>query len=370
MSSVVLARESSDASWSLSNYESVYDVQVNALSVDQLFELYERAGFLYPAKAARLAPHLDTVRENWRRLLQVGDSLLYVLTAGDERDGYASVAVWRTTRDSWVWQHLVSEGHPLQSRAVMLGGLVRCVRHGIGESQQNWFRPENRFPARVFGSMVQSVGESCSSVQRHMFFAVPRQARVPDVGSVQIVPYDPGHHEGLRTVAARSRGGIYIASEDLDGDPELLGVNALYRRAGLSRTRRIWLAYRRGSREALGAAMAYRGPLGLNFSFLENRCDLLLDPALSDTEAATVSRGLVGASMEAYADFELEEIPFVADEKATAALCAVGGQFLRNYSQGIWLKDGQPRLYGHVDRFYSRLINRAGRRGVPSSLIA
>src|SRR5947209_15467048 len=93
----------------LSQVNSNYGVKMNALGVTELFALYERTGFLYPAKAARLLPHLKEVRENWRRLLKAGDSLLYVLTAGDEQEGCASIAVWRTTRDSWTWQHLVSE---------------------------------------------------------------------------------------------------------------------------------------------------------------------------------------------------------------------------------------------------------------------
>jgi hypothetical protein len=203
-----------------------------------------------------------------------------------------------------------------------------------------------------------------------MYFAIPRNAYIPPVANVEVVRYDRSHHEALRTIAAQSRGGIYIAAEELDRDVELQAVNAMYQAVGLSRTRQVWLAYKSGSPEAAGAAIAYRGPLGLNFSFIENRCDLLLNPALSDVEAAAVSKALVRASIEAYAHFELEEIPFVADERATAALCAVGGEFLRNYSQGIWLKDGQPRLYGHVDRFYTRLLDRVGRRGPSSTRIA
>ena len=69
---------------SLPRLPDVYDaygVEVNALSVEEIFELYERTGFLYPDKAARLFPHLPKVRENWRRMLTAGESLLYVLTA-------------------------------------------------------------------------------------------------------------------------------------------------------------------------------------------------------------------------------------------------------------------------------------------------
>jgi hypothetical protein len=367
-------RCSEGAAWDPSiPLESEFPIHVNALSVDALFALYERTRFLYPAKAARLIPHLEVVRENWRRLLQAGDSLLYVLTAGTDADGLASVAVWRTTHDSWVWQHLVCEGNPLGSRSVMLGGLVRCVRQSIGESQQNWFRPENRFPARVFGTMVESLGDSLSSVQPHLYFAVPRlDGRLHAVAAcaprqerhVRIVPYDASQHEALCALAARARGGVYVTAEALDCDVDLETVGCLYRSVGLRRTRQVWLAYHAGADRPAGAALAYRGPLGLNFSFLESRCDLLLQPGLSQAEAAAVSESLMAAVLPAYADFELDDIPVVADVAAAPSLYALGGEFLRNYCQGIWLKDGQPQLYRHVDRFYTRLMNRVERRTV------
>jgi len=71
----------------LSEIYDAYGVQVNALSVNEVFALYERTGFLYPDKAARLLPHLGQVRENWRRMLSAGESLLYVLTSGDKKRG-------------------------------------------------------------------------------------------------------------------------------------------------------------------------------------------------------------------------------------------------------------------------------------------
>src|SRR5258706_5892841 len=109
-------------------------------------------------------------------MLRAGDSLLYVLTAGDKKTGLASIAVWRTSHYGWTSQHLVSENNPMASRAVMLAGAAASILRGVDEAHQNWFRPENRFPSRVFGSMVQSIGESQASVQRHMYFALPRTA--------------------------------------------------------------------------------------------------------------------------------------------------------------------------------------------------
>src|SRR5690349_23807977 len=206
-----------------------YGVQVNALSVNEIFALYERTGFLYPDTAARLFPHMSQVRENWRRMLSAGEALLYVLTAGDKKKGRASLAVWRTTQNGWMSQHLVSENNPYASRAVMLAAAAASIRKGRDLSAQNWFRPENRFPARVFGSMVQTIGESLSSVQRHAFFALPKKLKLTCDGRIRVEAYDSSQRQELSAIAAAARGSIYVTAEELDRDVEFAKGNALYR---------------------------------------------------------------------------------------------------------------------------------------------
>ena len=343
----------------LSELHAAYGVKINELLVNELFALYERTGFLYPAKAARIIPYLERVRDNWRRMLCAGESLLYVLTAGDEERGRASLAVWRTTHRGWMSQHLVSEDNPLASRAVMLAAAAASILKGVDESAQNWFRPENRFPARVFGSMVQTIGESLSSVQRHAYFALPRRLKLPSEGRIRIVAYNPSHKEALSAIASAARGSVYVAAEELAGDVEFEAVDELYRCVGLRRTRHVWLAYRECKNLPIGAAIAYRGPLGVNFSYLENRCDLLLHPILPDAEVADTVTSLLKASSVAYRNFELDEIPVIAEQIAVPVLLKLGAEFLRHYCQGIWLRDGHPRFYRHVDGFYSRLLARA-----------
>jgi hypothetical protein len=352
----------------LSEAHSSYGVEVNALTINQLFALYERTGFLYPGKAARLTPHLGQVRENWRRMLRGGESLLYVLTSGDEKEGRASIAVWRTTYRGWMSQHLVSEHNPLGSRAVMLAGTATSILRGADESYQNWFRPENRFPSRVFGSMVQTIGKSLSSVQRHLYFALPRALSLSAAENIRVVPYDSSHKEALSTVAHASRGSVYVSAEELISDVELQAVNELYCSVGLRRTRQVWLAYQGRKNEPVGAAVAYRGPLGVNFSYLENRCDLLVHPAVSDFDVPDVTASLLKAALAAYQGFELAAIPVIADPIASSALIGLGAEYLRDYCQGIWLKDGNLRFYRHIENFYSKLIARAGKNLMEPSL--
>src|SRR4030081_3351955 len=246
----------------LSEVYEAYGVQVNALSVEEIFALYVRWGFLYPDKAARLFPHLAQVRENWRRMMSAGESLLYVLTAGDEKRGRASLAVWRTTENGWMSQHLVSENNPYASRAVMLAAAAASICRGRDLSAQNWFRPENRFPARGFGSMVQTIGESLSSVQRHAYFALPRTLSLPTEKRIRVVRYNAAHQEALLEIASAARGSIYAVAEELEHDAEFGAVDELYRRVGLRRTRQIWLAYLANKEGANWGANADRGALG------------------------------------------------------------------------------------------------------------
>jgi hypothetical protein len=353
----------------VSDVYAPYGVQVNALSVEKIFELYERTGFLYPEKAARLRPHIAKVKDNWRRMLRSQDSLVSVLTAGDSQRGMASLTVWRTAQRGSTLQHLVSEENPLASRAVMLACGAASMANKNDDSGQNWFRPENRFPARMFGSVVEAVGPSWSSVQRHSYFAFPRRiAYVPDPG-VYVTGYDPRQKATLCAVAAAVRGYIYVIAEGLAGDVEFAGIDQLYRRVGLRRTRHVWIAYHTRTQEVLGAAVAYRGPLGINFSYLENRCDLLISRSVSQSETVGVARALLRAASQAYEDFELDEIPLITDDHAAQACRQLGGEFLRHYCQGIWLKDGCPAFQRHIEAFYSRLLRRAEKHSLRKAFI-
>lgn len=358
-----------DKNSQLSDVHAGYGVQVNALSVEKLFELYERSGFLYPEKAARLRPHIAKIKDNWRRMLASEDSLVSVLTAGDSQSGLASLTVWRTAQRGSTLQHLVSENNPFASRAVMLASGAASMVNKNEDSGQNWFRPQNRFPARVFGSVVDAVGPARSSMQRLGYFALSRKVSYAPEPEVYVVGYDGPQKASLCALAAAVRGQIYVVAEGLAGDVEFAGINQLYRRVGLRRTRQVWLAYRTRSQEVLGAVIAYRGPLGVNFSYLENRCDLLINPAVSQTETAAVARALLRVAVDAYQDFELEEIPLIADDRAAQACDQLGAEFLRHYCQGIWLKDGCSAFYHHIDGFYSRLLQRADKQSVREALI-
>ncbi len=108
--------------------------------------------------------------------------------------------------------------------------------------------------------------------------------------------------------------------------------------------------------EVLGAALCYRGPLGFNFSFLENRCDLMMRPGLSAWQIRAVVESLLAAARGAYWQIGCGFIPIVVDRATAAAVHEIGATPVREYSQSIWLKPAFEAWYDHVDGLYAERL--------------
>lgn len=339
--------------------------KINAIGVDDLFERYRSAGFLYAAKQQRLAPFWPRIRENWKRAMSAGESLLYVVTPMSEEAGWASLAGWRSAGESWQTQHLVGTGGPAVSRRVMLGAQAARLHRRHDRVTQNWFQRKNRFANKVFGSVLDDLPPGCGAVSDYAYLSLPiRPATIGADASanVRVREASEGDRPALADLATRARSAIYSVSEALDQpDLGLVATDEMYRRAGLRRYRRVLLAEGRGG-HLLGAALACRGPLGMNFSFLENRCDLVLEPGLPSEARRTVLSGLLGAAGPVYRDFEPGFVPTVVDLCDEAAMRAMGGELIRHYAQSIWLRPGFADWYRHVERVYERAERAMSRR--------
>ncbi len=338
---------------------SDFGCEVNAITPADLFARYEQTRFLYPAKRARLAPYWHLVLENWQRARRAGELLTWVATYRDPAGGWASVSSWRSTGSGWQSQHLVSAGTLVGGRAVLLAGQAVLIRDGLATSQQDWFSPDNRFSAQAFGGMLTRIRSESAAVISGEYLMVPlalaRDMEPTHHGVVEEL--DGGRCSELVELVRRTRGDVYLRSEALDGDDlRLDDADRLYRLVGLRRYRRIWVCLDVTGR-LQAAAIAYRGPLGLNFSFLENRCDLLVDPDLEAEDASRAATRVLAAAAAGYRDFELGAIPVVADAAAASRLVAAGAEPVRPYTQAIWMADAYPEWYRHIDELYERRLH-------------
>jgi len=342
-----------------------FGCRVNKISIEDLFARYEACGFLYPVKRERLRPYLPLIIENWRRSMsaRAGRFLHDVVVYDDPATGaWACVSYWATTSQAVHSQHLVSIGLPEASRAVLLS--TQSESHLLKHTAaQNWFRAENRYPARVFGSCTLSLGPEIAVVHRHACLLM-RRDRLPTASTAIHVHRCTEMDMPLIDRFARRVCGTVQAEADewSAGDVELTQLDDRYREVGLRRYRRIFIAVAPGFEEPSGLAVGYRGPLGLNFSFLENRLELWLDPQLDNETHSQTIAALIRAAASTYLDFELPEILVATDQFSGNTLHALGAKPMQNYSRSVWLRAGYPAWYEHVNGFYARVLSAANRR--------
>jgi hypothetical protein len=345
---------------------AAYGCTINDIKVDQLFAKYEACGFLYPAKLARLKPVFGRIAENWERSMRAvdGRSLHRVYCYGSVESGaWASVSVWTTTNGTVHSQHLVSAGRPEASRAVLLCAQSDSYSQSE-QGAQNWFRAENRYPARIFGSCTLALGPAQSCVAQHACIGIDR-SRLPDAdGAVRVDRATDADAPAVDRLARRLCGDVQArADEWAAGDVGLAALDRRYAAVGLRRHRSVFVATAPGMLEPIGLAVAYRGPLGLNFSFLENRCEVWIDPQLPGELQAATAAALIRRSASVYDDFELPSILVTTDAFTGRELLDRGAQPLQDYTRSAWLREGYGAWYAHVNGFYARVLAAARRAG-------
>jgi hypothetical protein len=243
----------------------------------------------------------------------------------------------------------------------MLAGQAVRIADGLDSSHQNWFQRSNRFAAAVFGTFVDRADPNTTSLLDYQLLQVPFDAAATHIAHCVTVAEaaDDAHLRGLaQEFAQRTRGPVYTIAEDLaDEDIDLQQVDRLYQLVGLRRYRRVHLAF--DGDEVVGLALAYRGPLGLNFSFLENRCDLLFDPRLDDRDRRRVAHALLHAAEPTYRDLPTGYIPAVTDFASAKTLTDIGATSVRSYSQSIWLRAAFHDWYDHVEGLYRDRLTRS-----------
>lgn len=341
-----------------------------SISVPELFDHYEKTRFLYADKKKRIAPYMDLVKTNWESALRAKEKILWTSTCrGVRSEQMATVTLWRSTKNGLMAQHLAAEGPDRINRqtcalAAMLVAQINALRNNYN-SGQNWFRPDNKYACKIFGTIVGSLGEKLSSLNNYKYLAFKPTSKQNTSKSVVVLRCDNKNKRGIYDIVNHIRGSVYADAEEFGSDDiELMDIDEIYKTVGLRRKRYIWIAVCKKSDKLLGAAVAYRGPLGFNFSFLENRCDLLIDKELNDNKRTLVCEFLLESAIEAYfesdivMEYPLNFIPVVADEQCADLLqLHHKSKILREYNQSIWLKDGFKSWLEHTEKIFQQVLN-------------
>lgn len=340
-----------------------FHVQFNEASIAQLFNNYEKVGFLYPEKKALLAPHFSTITKNWKTLLNSQEDLLWILTKEEtDNNKFSSVSIVKQNNHGYLAQHLVSNGNPFMSLSVLLAAQFKAEHHFTKEglnSSQNWFRPNNRYAYRVFASMYDKLGSKNAFLRLFNYLTLALDQIEPISSPIyEAEPVTGIDQEFIQFIRAQY-GDVFIEAEELDQKDILLeNLNNIFKKYNLQRYRRVLKFRCTKTSKIIASAIINRAPIGTNFSFLENRCYYILDPNLSELERFNLLKVMNVAVKDYYQEFALKAIPIVTDVVTSKTLQVLKANFLREYMQSIWLRNGFSLWFDHIYSFLQKIEGR------------
>jgi hypothetical protein len=283
----------------------------NKVDMDQLWQFFFETGFIYPKKYAHIKANKDKYRELYEKLYTQHPSIARHFIY-QERDAIAGhMSTLRFYENSWmVHHHAATKVESQRAGLVVLNQMSRFMNdsHRLYSMHMNYFfcyfRPENKFPNRVFGGGARHLkNPKAASLDEMAYLHVHREfnslQRMSDAwGLVATVKSDL---QELESYYEDISGGLMIDAFDLE--PSMLEggeLTAEYERLGFKRERHLFSLKKNGSLVAI--FMLNFSDIGLNMSDLNNCTNVfVLDPdELSrDTLSMTLSLLFIRFDQEA-----------------------------------------------------------------------
>jgi hypothetical protein len=251
----------------------------NDVDLDALWDFFFESGFIYPDKYAAIQKNKKQIKETYAKIYTRNPHIARHFIYQDKGTIFGHMAMLRFYEGAWMIHH-----HAARKSALNKAGLIVLDQIGrmINDSHRLYslhmdymicyYRPENKFPSRVFGGAVKSIKDpkGCS-LDGFAYFHFR-----PSVGSKSDLPADwqitetrPDDLLELADFYEHISGGLMLDAIDLTPDKlDCDNLSQNYRQAGLTRLRQLYSLRQNGSLKAI--FMANASDVGLNLSDITN----------------------------------------------------------------------------------------------------
>jgi hypothetical protein len=237
---------------------------------DKLWEFFLRTNFMYPDKEKKLTPLLPEIRRTFDLANARPNPVFKSVVFARDGEVVGYVSGLRAYRNTWMSQHLAASAGGRGGRLLNFGLAEYFGQNVDLEYFKIFYRPENRWPARVFGGFARNVSNrQVSDLRVFGYFTLPTEPEViPAAPGIEVVEAATSDFACVeRHFVASERGGLILRADDLTRSAlGLVELNEEYRKLGLERHRRVLLAIDRGT--LAGFALAEISSPGLNLSEL------------------------------------------------------------------------------------------------------
>jgi len=251
----------------------------NRVSLDELWNFFFETGFIYPDKYEHIEKNKHQIKATYEKLYNSDSNITRHFIYRDNGRIMGHMAMLRYYKKTWLIHH-----HAARKSALNKAGLI--VLDQIGRMGNNshrldslhmdylicYYRPENKFPSRVFGGAANSIHDpkGCS-IDTFAYYhhrcnltrvaSLPESWQLTDVSEIDLLE--------LENFYEHVSGGLMLDATDLRLNR--LSIDKLseeYEHLGLKRERQLFALRHENQLKAL--VMVNLTDLGLNLSDLTN----------------------------------------------------------------------------------------------------
>ena len=256
-----------------------------SIEVDSLWEFFFNSGFIYPQKYHSLQEHRREFKQTYAKLYTRAPEIARHFVYQENSQIIGHLAMLRTHSNAWLIHHHAAD----RSRSRQAGlQTLQMVGEAVHESQglysshmdyvMCYFRPENRFPQRVFGGVAKHYQDpSRCSIDTFAYFHYQKKFdhQWRDNGPWELSPAKNEDLLNLEAFYQKQSDGLMLKGLDLTPEqPDDQELNTSYEMAGFHRRQSLFALRRKGATVAIFVVL--RSEVGLNLSNLTNAITVIV----------------------------------------------------------------------------------------------
>jgi len=136
----------------------------NIVDMDNLWNFFFESGFIYPEKYAFLQANKEKIKETYKKIYTQNPHIARHFIYQDKGRILGHLAMLRFYENAWLLHHHAASGSDSNRAGVSVldqVGRFSNASHGLYSTHMDYlicyFRPENRFPSRVFGGVARDI---------------------------------------------------------------------------------------------------------------------------------------------------------------------------------------------------------------------
>lgn len=283
------------------------------LDLERLWEFFFASGFIYPEKYGSIHEYRSEFLETYEQLYSGAPEIARHFVIQEHRHILAHMAMLRIASNAWLIQHHAADrtrSNHAGLDVLQLAGEAIKASQGLYSAHMDYamcfYRPENRFPHRVFGGVADHYRDRTLCSVDTFAYSHFRKGVNPvwaEEDQWNLAPASAEDLFDLEACYAQRGGGLLLKALDMTAPrPDQAELMAGYRKAGFQYRQDLFALRCNGELTAVFSTM--RTAMGLNLSNLTNAITaLILSPEELPREAYRMAISTLAAI------YPVDEVP-------------------------------------------------------------